>query len=193
MNIHTNPSASVKTNNRFALRDGTAESHAQLDGSIARFTTLDAYCRYLAGQYLFRKRIEERFAGTDAQLCEASGWKLLALLDAIRRDMIDLNVSEPVQKGSSAPFPVADRSALIGSLYVIEGSNIGARLLYRDALQLGLGAEYGASHLSLQSADKSRWPDFLALLEKSDIDISVAITSANHLFSIAHHAFAGPK
>ncbi len=107
--------------------------------------------------------------------------------------MIDLNVAEPVQDGSSAPYATPDRSSLLGSLYVIEGSNMGARLLYRDALQLGLGADYGASHLSIQSADKKRWPVFLALLEKSDIDISVAITSANRLFSIAHHAFSGPK
>ncbi|MBW8636939.1 biliverdin-producing heme oxygenase [Hoeflea sp. WL0058] len=175
------------------MRDGTAESHAKLDDSIARFATLDMYRRYLTGQYLFRKRIEKRFAGNNARLGEVHNWKPLALLDAIRSDMIDLNMAEPAQEGPGAAYQPRDRSSLMGSLYVIEGSNMGARLLYRDALALGLGSQYGASHLSLQSADKTRWPDFIALLEQSDIDISVAITSANHLFSIAYNAFAGPK
>ncbi len=107
--------------------------------------------------------------------------------------MVDLNVAEPTLGRSTAPLATPNRSSLLGSLYVIEGSNMGARMLYRDALALGLGSRYGASHLSLQSVDKTRWPDFLALLEQSDIDISVAIASANNLFSIAYKAFAGLK
>jgi len=193
LNTHITPSSPVKISHRFALRDGTAKSHEQLDDSIAKFATLDLYRRYLAGQYLFRKCIEEHFTGGEKPLDETCNWSPLTLLDAIRSDMVDLNVAEPTQGRSTAPLATPDKSSLLGSLYVIEGSNMGARMLYRDALALGLGAEYGASHLTLQSANKNRWPDFLALLEQSDIDISVAITSANHLFSIAYNAFAGPK
>jgi heme oxygenase len=73
---------------------------------------------------------------------------------------------------------------------VLEGSSLGARLLYRDAQKLGLNATFGARHLAQQSAGFETWRGFQTLLESAEgIELRAAIAAANTAFETAKLSF----
>jgi heme oxygenase len=191
---HVKPSKSPKHSHRLSLRNGTAHAHAELDAALAYFDSLDGYRQYLASQYVFRTSAENMLSAGGFST-GVDGWQPVSLVDAIRDDMDDLDVAEPDLRddGRVQFHSSADISSLFGSLYVLEGSNLGARLLYRKAQTLGLRADFGARHLAVQSGEKDRWSAFLALLENSEIDVAVAVSAANRTFQTALRAFAGHK
>ncbi len=58
----------------------------------------------------------------------------------------------------------------MGWLYVVEGSNLGAAFLLKDAAKLGLGEEFGARHLA--GAPEGRglhWRTFTAALDEIEL------------------------
>ena len=76
----------------------------------------------------------------------------MADLGLVPRAPVSLNIPE-------------DASALLGLAYVLEGSALGARLLYPEALALGLDGSRGARHLASQIADRTAWPSFCGVLD----------------------------
>ena len=78
---------------------------------------------------------------------------------------------------------------VLGTTYVLEGSTLGAKLLYRRAQALGLTDTFAARHLA-QQATANRWVPFLDLLEREpDLDMEAVIHAATVLFELARRAF----
>lgn len=172
---------------RFHLRQQTAEAHARLDAAVGEFSTRDTYARYLRGLLAFREPIEA--ALTRANL--PGSYRPHGIADAIRADMTDLGIDPPPSGTRPAGTPLDTPSAVLGTLYVLEGSALGARLLYKRAQELGLTADFGARHLALQSGDRESWPKFLTLLERHPPGESDATARASiAAFELALDAFS---
>jgi heme oxygenase len=81
-------------------------------------------------------------------------------------------------------------SALLGALYVLEGSTLGARVLRQRAADLGMTGGFGARHLSLMSNDMAQWQSFLLLLDDAgDFELDQAAATANQVFALALRCF----
>jgi heme oxygenase (biliverdin-IX-beta and delta-forming) len=101
-------------------------------------------------------------------------------------DLADLQAEPLPQQG---PVPTLDPTGLVGVLYVLEGSSLGARVIARDAYHLGLCATYGARHLGRQVQALETWRGLLALLEDGDtFNLASAVAAANAVFDTARLA-----
>ena len=83
-----------------------------------------------------------------------------------------------------------DGDRLFGALYVLEGSSLGARILFKRAQALGLSAAFGARHLALLSGSIDGWRSFLDRLEGADpFGLELAVTASHATFALARTAF----
>ncbi len=88
--------------------------------------------------------------------------------------------------------PASNWSANLGRLYVLEGSSVGARLLYSLARRLEFTEHYGARHLALQVNEVARWKQFRTLLDTIEgVDIGEALSGAQELFEFAIMVYSG--
>src|SRR5262245_40133704 len=134
---------------RFALRELTRDDHERLDALVGEFSDTDAYGRYLEGMTAFRGAVERELADVDYP--DGFGdWRPGLILSELKQDLQDLG-RDPPEDGRSFDLP-KDRESLLGVLYVLEGSSLGARLLVRRAAALGFSADHGARHLAAQTA-----------------------------------------
>jgi heme oxygenase len=180
---------------RFHLREHTAAAHAKIDAAVGDFSSMDGYGRYLKSQLAFRELAETALSGIIFPEW-FNGWRPRTIAGAIRQDMSDLNISTPPRVASGATTDnLANPSALLGTLYVLEGASLGARVLFRRAKDLGLSENFGARHLALQTEDKESWRRFLELLERESapgeqpIDPQEAVRASTAAFGLAHKAF----
>ena len=164
---------------RFDLRARTSAAHAALDASVGPLSGPTAYARYLRGLLAFRGPAERALA--------AAAWAPAPLAPLIAADMDDLGVRPVEEVALAAPDGA---SAQLGLAYVLEGSALGARLLHRQALDLGLDAGHGARHLAAQTRDLDGWRGFLAALEAAEpFDAEAAARAAEAGFAAAGRAF----
>ncbi len=150
---------------RFALKRATDAAHTHVEGiinSAGMFASLDGYRRYLVATLAIRSRYES--------LLDASGaasvwpaWSGRHVAHLVAQDLDDLGVAHP------AIAENADRllnpAELLGALYVLEGSSLGARVLSRLVHAFGVSADHGARHLHAQAGDAAIWRDFLSVLD----------------------------
>jgi len=180
---------------RFHLRERTAMAHAALDAAVGDFDSRAAYGRYLSSLLAFREPVEVALAAT-ALPAFLRDWRPRPIAADIRADMADLALRAPAPTVPSRDLLDALRnpSRLLGTLYVLEGASLGARLLCRRAAALGLSGRFGARHLALQAEDKLGWRRFVEILEGHDrIEIEAAVDASNAAFARAQRAFAkGP-
>lgn len=165
---------------RHALRDGTRQVHADLDG-LGAIDTRAGYERFLRATFRFRQAVEPGLQGLPE-------WPVTSLTPLLADDLEDLGLAQPSPQTPIAPLK--DVSTLVGGLYVLEGSNLGARVLFRHACALGLTGIFGARHLAQQAADHARWPQFLSLLNRTDTDVSAAVSSAQRVFALAYDIYS---
>lgn len=164
---------------RQTLMQGTRDLHERLDAGIGALQSEGEYRRFLIGSHAFRAAVEPA-------LDSACGWPVLDLASALRADLADLGLTA----GPVPPAPHLDGiSAQAGALYVIEGSALGARLLYRRAQSLGMDATHGARHLAAQISETRRWTRFLEWLETSGAEPAQALAAANAVFALALCAY----
>jgi heme oxygenase len=176
------------TQRRFALRERTATTHAALDAEVGALTSRAAYGRYLTGLAAFRGPIERDLA-TRPLPAGFGSWRPTRIDAAIAADARDLGIAPP-DPGPCDASP-ATGSGLLGMLYVLEGSALGARILQRQAAGLGLDARFGARHLAVQTASPEAWRGFCAILEAwPDFDLDEAARSAAATFTRARRAFS---
>lgn len=158
---------SLISRDAFALRQylkgRTAPLHSELDAIVGKLDTLRSYKHYLDALLSFREPLER--AVRQARPLARLGLRPKFIASAIRRDMDDLGLPPAPDMGATT---IIDTSQLVGTLYVLEGSALGARMVYRRALDLGLSAQFGARHLACQMQDKASWPEFLAVLDRHD-------------------------
>ncbi|MDY6962674.1 MAG: biliverdin-producing heme oxygenase, partial [Pseudomonadota bacterium] len=87
-----------------------------------------------------------------------------------------------------------DLESLLGTLYVIEGSSLGARVLYRRAQKLGLTEIFGARHLAAQAQSGERWKRLLELLEAApELDLDRTVEASEAMFFAVGQAFEEMK
>jgi heme oxygenase len=163
------------------LKNHTSLDHERLDDAVGGFSDLETYRAFVAKSFAFRGAVERT---TQAY----QDWFPLALVSALRKDVEDLN-------GGFIDFPTLDPasswSANLGRLYVLEGSSVGARMLYQRAQKLGFSDKHGARHLAIQADDVFRWRQFVALLDMAkDVDIDEALSGAKQLFEFAFSAYS---
>jgi heme oxygenase len=172
---------------RAQLRESTLQAHASLDRMVGSFDNPGAYRNYLRGISTFREAVERKLVSTVwPERCD--GWHAEMFSGLIADDLRDLDVTP--QPSLDAPDLERSPEALLGLLYVLEGSALGSRVLYKRAQQLGFSADFGARHLAVQSRRSDRWPAFLALLENADaIDMERVATASRVTFETAEQAF----
>lgn len=179
------------------LKAATRKAHEALDGFIMSakpFESRANFGKFVQTQYLFHRDL-------DALFSNAVLGDLLPDLDGRRRlgyieqDLADLTISTPEGetvrfKENDAAFDLAEA---LGWLYVVEGSNLGAAFLLKDAAKLGLDENFGARHLA--GAPEGRglhWRTFVAALDSIDLTAEEegrAIAGAEAAFN-AVHAYA---
>ncbi len=116
------------------------------------------------------------------------GWTPVSLTDSLRSDLRDLGLSDDT--GDAKPYPL-DASTVLGALYVLEGSSLGARVLVHRAAALGFSEKHGAKHLSVQNRDHSNWSRFVEILERhGELKADAVVRGANNAFAFALEAFA---
>lgn len=178
----------MNSERRWLLRERTAEAHAAVDAAIGNFSDRASYERYLRQIYAFRMPIERALDGL-AWPSQLGTWRAKAIGDLIEADLADLGL--PVPQIETTGLDLGG-DGLLGVLYVLEGSSLGSRLLYRRAEALGLSASFGARHLAHASGPES-WRDFLGLLEiQHDLDLDEATAASLATFRAAEAAFAQP-
>lgn len=172
---------------RALLRESTSEAHAALDTMIGPFDTLQSYRSYLVGMASFRRVVENRMSAADWPRALES-WDFERFSPLIDEDLRDLRIEAPQMiETPMSPGSVED---FLGMLYVLEGSALGSRLLYKRAQALGYGADFGARHLAVQARPSGRWPAFLKLLEDVEaIDMDRVAAASRATFNIAEKAF----
>lgn len=176
---------------RRALRLSTNSRHCHLDSLLGRFDSRLAYHRYLLVTEAFRSAVEGELE--KAELSLGANPPPLYVRDEVRADCYDLGLTQTLKM--AAMKPIARTDEWLGAQYVLEGSSLGARVLFNEARQLGLSGEFGARHLAKQVDDNTRWSGFLAALELAEpFDLNAAISVAQHVFDVvievaeAYHA-----
>ncbi|SFV28966.1 heme oxygenase [Devosia crocina] len=155
---------------RSALRAETSDLHDQLDQQVGEFASEEGYADYVVNTHRFRSTIEPRLPSSVL-------WQVTPLTPALGEDLRDLGRLPDVQ--AAPPFDFSDENGAIGAFYVLEGSGVGARILLKRARALGMSENHGARHLTLQAGDTARWPQFLAILEKTPPERYDAIIAAS--------------
>lgn len=167
---------------RDALRTHTAPLHTELDRMVGGFETREQYLPYLRHTYRFRHMVEPAVLG-------AAFWPVRPIAAEAARDLADLGAPLPV---CPVIAPLTDPSETLGALYVLEGSSVGARLLYRRAQALGLTETFGARHLAEQASQPQRWPEFLNLLNdgSAHLERDRIFAGAEQMFRVALSIYA---
>ncbi|WP_051357199.1 biliverdin-producing heme oxygenase [Azorhizobium doebereinerae] len=173
---------------RFVLRAGTMEQHLALEAAVGPLNSLPAYTRYLRGLQAFRTPLERQLAAV-AIPPALSPVRPIPLAELVVQDRADLGDHVPVWE-ETASLSLSP-SALFGVFYVLEGSTLGARLLHKQAGQLGLGAAHGARHLAEQISSPETWKQFVGVLDAADdLNMDEAVVAANAVFGAAERALA---
>jgi heme oxygenase (biliverdin-IX-beta and delta-forming) len=159
---------------RWDLKAATAPYHERIDrlGSLyGMFNSLDAYRKYLEATWHSRLALETLLDVSDLRRV-FSDWDNHKIQSELQMDYADLSDGEELQKPElqfDAGAPV-DLPSAIGTLYVLEGSALGATLLIQRARLLGLDAGYGARHLAKQVGNLAGWKKTVSLLETMSLD-----------------------
>lgn len=175
---------------RFELRDRTRDGHERLDAAVGAFDTRAAYGRYVGFLGAFRSTMD----GQLARVVWPDGWtwRPTMVSAALAQDADDLGLE--TARSITAAIDLSRPSALLGALYVLEGSTLGARLLRQRAAALGMHDGFGARHLALMSNDMAQWRAFLLLLDEAcDFDMDRAAASANDVFALALRCFESDR
>lgn len=180
---------------RFRLRAATDEAHRHVEAILARgraFESVGRYQRYLEASLDARAAIEAELAGAIAsgRLPPEAHHPVAAL---IVDDLRDIG-GDPGREIRARRYGLpGDGAELLGKLYVLEGSSLGARLIVGYAANLGLSAGHGARNLHAQANERQAWRRTCALLDETDLDAggeARMIAAANQVFSAFASAYA---
>lgn len=148
-----------------ALKEHSRTTHDAVDNlvmSMKPFESLDNYKKFLQAQHEFHKAVLPIYQ--DKTLAnQFEGLGELPRFDRVLQDMADLGVA-PFDGVETAPAFTSDEA--IGWLYCVEGSNVGAAILYKEAGKIELDDTHGARHLSAHA--DGRMPHWRATKAKID-------------------------
>ena len=181
---------------RALLRASTATLHAAVDARFAPMLNAGeaGYRSFLLASAAAVFALEQALlaGGVGAILPD---WPRRTRTAALRADLADLGVSDIAV--ATAP-PLAGAARMLGALYVLEGSRLGARLLAGDLLACGSTRVRAATRYLRHGESHRLWPSFLTHLESSQ-DVRTcpgeAIAGARLAFAlfVAGHSEAGHR
>ncbi|MCL1623725.1 biliverdin-producing heme oxygenase [Moraxella sp. Tifton1] len=148
-----------------ALKEHSRTTHDAVDHlvmSMQPFANHDNYRKFLQAQFEFHKTVHpiyqnQKLASQFDDLAQ------LSRLDRVKSDMKDLAV-EAYDKDIEQPS--YDEDEAVGWLYCVEGSNVGAAILYKEAGKIDLTDDFGASHLAAHA--DGRMPHWRSVKAKID-------------------------
>lgn len=172
------------------LKAATTEAHEVVDNTVMSaqpFASRANYERFLRFQYRLHRHVEPLYAAAAFQplLPELAD---RSRLDALEQDFADLGLTPPAaEEGPERPLAEA-----LGWLYVVEGSNMGAAFLAKDAAKIGFSSEFGARHLAGHAEGRGlHWRRFTAGLDAVELapdqerEAEAAATAAfNHVLAL---------
>jgi len=175
---------------RHRLRTATAEAHARLDEQVR---ALD-----LRGLPEYRRFLEASTAALlplERSLIEAGvarifpDWALRSRRHAILHDLARVDgVAHPL----AAP-PRLDFAGVLGTMYVLEGSRLGAQVLLKSVARSSDAVVTQATAYLSHGAGRHLWQSFLALLERHAgtlSDDAGAVDGARRAFGLFAQAIA---
>jgi heme oxygenase len=174
----TTVSAQTAPRPRHLLRSATAAHHDRVD---RLFSQADLGCREGYGRFLMAQAAAH--LPIEAALTEAGAatllpdWRERRRASALIQDLTALDLAMP----NSCPAPAFDHpAAVLGGIYVLEGSRMGGRVLGRTV----------PSHLPsrfLDPGSSPTWTVVVAALEKRLVDresLALAIAAASNVFAV---------
>jgi heme oxygenase len=177
-----------------SLREATSSLHRRLDRAIdasGAFVRAEAYLRYLVALTRFHGAVDRALAlgGIDTLWPRWQQWRPLP---ALQHDLQALGRAPTDVEAEELPA-LPDEAAVLGTLYVVVGASMGARLLYPRARALGFDAARGAAYLASQAEDQAAWPEFVTLLSTRTLPRArepVLPEAAITAFALAQHCVA---
>lgn len=159
------------------LRAGTADLHDRVDAvfSAADLSSRDGYARFLVAQAAAHLSVEAALTRADAGR-HVGDWPERQRGDLLRRDLAELGVAAPEPVDHAVPGSAA---AVIGGVYVLEGSRLGGTMLER-AVAPGLPRAF------LSAADPARWRTLLQVIDEAlqtPEDMAEATDAARAVFA----------
>jgi len=166
---------------RQRLKLATTPVHEALEARIGPLATQSAYNEYVRGLHAFRSVAEDWLSTHDTHQFDA--WSPQRIAHHLHDDISDLALT-PLSV-SALDWAQVGRSFSMGVHYVLEGSALGARVLYKQVEALGLNREHGARHLWAQAETLEGWRGFLDILNQHDGDEDALFAGANAAFDAA--------
>ncbi|CAI3949747.1 Heme oxygenase (HemO) (PDB:1J77) [Commensalibacter communis] len=165
------------------LRNRTKSVHGKLDEhlmGLGLFSDKEKYKQFLTIQYYIHLDADHLYS--NSQLAAMiPNLKLRNRFNKLKEDMADLNVPTPAPIHTPV---ITNTSSAIGTLYVVEGSKLGAKYLLHSVGTIGLSDQYGARHLGADDEGRGvSWRSFQAAIDTAPIDISVAVHAAEQAFN----------
>lgn len=177
---------------RARLRAATDVMHRRLDAHVEKGGFLDSIAGYrdYLGRTLRVRRAMEGILDVSGAASLYPAWPGRRIAHAVASDLADLGGVDETE--SVLETGRLGRGGVLGALYVLEGSSIGARLIARRVAALGAAAERGARHLDLQAADTKAFQAFLVILENTRLESgeeTECMASAIDTFTRFEHAY----
>jgi heme oxygenase len=174
---------------RTRLKHATADAHRQLDRSLMAFDlkTTTGYRRFLEASAGALLPLEAALleSGVDDIIQD---WPSRSRTDAILKDLTQVEGRLHLM-----PAPAAfSRSALVGAVYVLEGSRLGARFLLKIVTRAADPVTGRATAYLSHGSEQQLWEQFLVLLahEAPRLDEDEVIAGAHTAFGLFSMAAA---
>lgn len=157
------PTASERGDLRHFLRHGTAEAHRRLDTMLSAFdlSTRAGYRRFLEVNAAALLPLEDALVRSGVTRLFPD-WPRRARRDVLMHDLQRLG-------GALRPLPDLrpfDAAGVLGTLYVLEGSRLGAKVVVRTVAASSDPVVAEATAYLRHGLGERLWPDFLAILER---------------------------
>jgi heme oxygenase len=173
--------ATTRTPLRDLLREGTRIEHERVEDGL-RLTdpalTLDRYRVVLARFHGFWAGWEPRMA---TELADAALLAPRLRLHLLRDDLRALGVA-PDELPVAPPPPLHGHGEAMGSLYVMEGSTLGGRVILKGLGRLGVPEDARSYFAGHGEATGAMWRGFLARLE-AEPDADAVLRGAKATFA----------
>ena len=141
---------------RHALRTATAPDHDAVDHAFGRYDLAErgSYIAFLQAQAAAFLPVEDAIDRSGSSRLVAD-WAERRRSDTLRSDLAGLGAAVP----AFAPLPAfASSAALLGAIYVLEGSRLGGRMLARTVPE-------AFPQTFLAAGNPALWRSLLAVLE----------------------------
>lgn len=142
----------------------THDSVDNLVMSMQPFASKENYGKFLQAQHEFHETIKPVYYDSvlNEQIPDLS---TLSRAEAVLSDMQDLLVT-PANIDVARPVLNPQDKSTIGWLYCVEGSNVGAAILYKEAGKIDLNDDNGAKHLAAHPDGRMpNWRNFKTKLD----------------------------